>query len=70
MVSRNLQKGLGFDTVTTDLEILANTIVYFNAFIPLRGWNMQVIDQESVLDSVVDMIMIKLKNIKQSIDVK
>ena len=70
MVSRNLQKGIGFDAVTTDLEILANTIVYFNAFVPLRGWNMQEINQDSVLDSVVDMIMIKLKSMKQSSDVK
>lgn len=67
-ISKNLQKGLGLNAVTPDLEILANTIVYFNGFIPLRGWNMNEIDQESILDSVVEMIMGKLEKLRRSYD--
>ncbi len=63
-VGKNLQKGLGLDAVTLDLEILANSIVYFNSFIPLRGWNMQHLEMESLLDFVVDMFMKKVESLK------
>jgi len=69
-VSKNLQKGLGLKAVTPDLKILANNIVFFNSFIPLRGWNMHDLDQESILDFVVDMLMMKLAALKPSTDGK
>jgi len=66
LIAKNLKNGLGLDTITPDLEILANTIVYFNAFLPLRGWNMHDIKQENILDSVVEMIMGKLEKLRRS----
>ena len=65
-ISENLQKGLELDAVTPDLEILANNIVFFNSFIPLRGWNMHDFDPENILDFVVEMLMLKLKDMKRS----
>jgi len=65
-IAKNLQKGIGLDTITPDLEILANTIVFINAFLPLRGWNMHDIKQENILDTVVEMIMGKLEKLRRS----
>ncbi len=65
-VTINLQKGLGLDAVTPELKILANNIVFFNSFIPLRGWNMLEFDPESILDFVVDLMMMKLKDMRPS----
>ncbi len=63
-VAEKLRKGLGRPAVTRELEILANSIVYLNSFIPLRGWNMQHIDQKKILDSLVGMFMTKLEKLR------
>jgi len=63
-VAENLRKGLGLATVTEDLDIIANTMVYFNSFIPLRGWNMRHINQGNILDLVVNMLVLQLKDIR------
>jgi len=62
-VTENLRKGLGLPAKTRELEIMANTMVYFNSFIPLRGWNLRHIDQDKILDFVVEMLMLKLKQL-------
>ena len=67
-VAENLRRGLGLASVTDELDIIANTMVYFNSFVPLRGWNMRDLDQESILDSVVNMLMMQLKDIKGTED--
>lgn len=65
-VAENLRKGLGLPSITKELEIMANTMVYFNHYIPMRGWNMKHIDQEQIVDFVVEMLMIKLKHLRRS----
>jgi TetR/AcrR family transcriptional regulator, cholesterol catabolism regulator len=65
-VAENLRKGLGLPTVTTELEILANTITFIDAFVPLRGWNMNHLDKEDLLNFVVNMMMRELKTIKKN----
>lgn len=65
-ITKNIQTGLGLDTATSDLKILANYIVFFNSFIPLRGWNMQTLDHERILDFAVEMIMSKLEHLKKT----
>jgi AcrR family transcriptional regulator len=63
-VAENLRRGLRLPRVKKELEILANTIVYLNSFLPLRGWNMRHLDPEEILDSVVDMVMMKLEKLR------
>jgi AcrR family transcriptional regulator len=63
-VAENLRKGLGLPVVSEELEILANTMVFFNAFIPLKGWNMTHLDQEKVIDLVAETLLMKLKKMK------
>jgi AcrR family transcriptional regulator len=63
-----LRRGLKLPTMTQDLEMMANTIIYLHAFIPLRGWNMGHLDQADLIDFILDMLMMKLKRIK--IDIK
>jgi len=63
-IAKNIQNGLGLNAITPELEILANTIVFYNAFLPLRGWNMHHLDQENALDVIVEMLMMKLKDLK------
>jgi len=63
-VAENLRKGIGLQTVTEELEIVANAIVFFNAFRPLRGWNMSHLGKDKILDVVVKMLMSKLKTFK------
>jgi AcrR family transcriptional regulator len=65
-VANNLRKGVGFPNVTTELEIMANTITFIDAFVPLRGWNMSHLNIEELLDFIVDMIMRKLTAIKKN----
>jgi len=63
-VAENLRKGLGMPSITKELEIMANTMVYFNHYIPMRGWNMRHIGQKRIVDFVVEMLMIKLKKLR------
>ena len=64
-IAENLRKGLGRSSVNQELEIIANSIALINAFLPLRGWNMHHLDQERILDSIVDMVMSKLKALRR-----
>lgn len=64
LVAENLRKGLGVPAVTQELEILANIIIYIDSFFPIRSWNMHHLDQERILNFVIEMIMMKLKNLK------
>jgi AcrR family transcriptional regulator len=64
-IAENLRKGLGRSSVDQELEIIANSIALINAFLPLRGWNMHHLDQERILDSIVDMLMSKLKALRR-----
>jgi TetR/AcrR family transcriptional regulator, cholesterol catabolism regulator len=66
-VADNLRKGLGLPAVTQGLEIMANTMVYINSFIPLRGWNMLDLDQDKILDFVTEMLMLKLKDMRSPV---
>ncbi|MBP1714516.1 MAG: TetR family transcriptional regulator [Deltaproteobacteria bacterium] len=63
-VAENLRRGLKLPKINKKLEILANTIVYLNAFLPLRGWNMHHLDPDEVLDSVVELVMMKLEELR------
>ncbi len=65
-VAEKLRRGVGIPRVTRELEILANSIVYFNSFIPLRGWNMHHIDQKKILDCLVGMFMKRLQELRPS----
>ena len=65
-VAENLRKGLGLAAVTEELEIIANAMVFFNAFVPLRGWNIAHLDQEKTLSFVTDMLMMRLRKLKNS----
>ena len=60
-VVEKLREGLSLPSATTELEIMANLIVYINAFIPLRGWNLNHIDQEEIISFCVDLLMKRLK---------
>ncbi len=64
-VAEKLRRAVGCPKVTRELEIIANSIVYFNSFIPLRGWNMHHIDQKKILDSLVGMFMDKLEQLRK-----
>ena len=64
-IAENLRQGLGWSSVNQELEIIANSIALINAFLPLRGWNMHHLDQERILDSIVDMLMSKLKALRR-----
>ncbi len=64
-VAEKLRRAVGLSRITRELEILANSIVYLNSFIPLRGWNMQHIDQKKILDSLVGMFMAKLEQLRK-----
>jgi AcrR family transcriptional regulator len=64
-VAEKLRRGVGMSRVTKELEILANSIVYLNSFIPLRGWNMHHIDQKKILDSLLGMFMGKLEQLRK-----
>jgi len=63
-MANNLRRGLKWPAVTKELEMMANTIIYIHAFIPLRGWNMGHLDQADIIDFIVDMLMMKLKKIR------
>ena len=64
IVADNLRKGLGLSVISQELEILANMVVFIDAFFPLRGWNMHHLDQGKILDFVTDMFMVKLKGMR------
>ncbi len=64
-VAENLRRGLGFPAVSEELEIIANSIVYIDSFVPLRGWNMHHLDQEKILEVIVQMLMMKLTDLKR-----
>jgi hypothetical protein len=59
-----LRDGLGRSFVSRDLEIIANAVVFFSAFLPLRGWNMHNIAQNHILNLVVKLLMAELKEYK------
>ncbi len=65
-IAEKLRRAVGLPRITRELEILANSIVYLNSFIPLRGWNMHHIDQKKILDSLVGMFMARLKKLRPS----
>jgi len=65
-VAENLRKGIGLQKVTEDLEIVANAIVFINAFRPLRGWNMSHLEKNKILDVIVGMLMSKLKALRSA----
>jgi len=64
-VAQRLRKGLGLSSVNKELEIIANSIIYMNSFVPLRGWNMRHIHQRSILDLVVGMFMMKFEEMRK-----
>jgi AcrR family transcriptional regulator len=64
IVAENIRKGLGLSVISRELEILANMVVFIDAFFPLRGWNMHHLDQEKILDFVTGMFMGKLKEMR------
>jgi AcrR family transcriptional regulator len=66
-VANNLRLGLKRPAVTKELEMMANTIIYIHAFMPLRGWNMGHLDKTEILDFIVDMLMLKLKKLKSDL---
>lgn len=63
-MAENLRKGLGLKRVTRDLEILSNMMVFLNAFIPLRNWNMSQVRQEKILDFIIEILMMKLERLR------
>jgi len=65
-IAENLRNGLGLAAITEDLKIIANLIVFINAFRPLRGWNMPNFDKNKILDIIIEMIMTKLKTLKNT----
>jgi len=65
-VAENLRKGLGLPEIGKELEIIANAIVYMGAFMPLRGWNMDRLEQKEILDLSVAMFMKQLADLKSS----
>ncbi len=65
-VAEKLRKGLGRSCVNQELEIIANSIVYLNSFIPLRGWNMRHIDQRKILNLLAQILMTKLKELRKA----
>jgi AcrR family transcriptional regulator len=64
-IAEKLRRGVGCPKVTRELEIIANSVAYFNSFIPLRGWNMHHIDQKKILDSLVGMFMARLGQLRK-----
>jgi AcrR family transcriptional regulator len=64
-VTEKLRKGLGLSSVPKELEILANAIIFVNAFIPLRGWNLHHVPQGKILDLLVGMFMMKLEGMRK-----
>lgn len=63
-IADNFRRGLKLQTVTPEIEMLANSTSFFCSFFPLRRWNMRHLDKEKLLACVVDMIMVKLKKLK------
>lgn len=61
-VAEKLREALSLPAVTTELEVLANLIVYINAFVPLRGWNMTHIAQQEIIDFCAALLTAKLKS--------
>ncbi len=63
-VADRLRKGLGLSSINRDLHIIANSIVFLNSFIPLRGWNMRDIDRNQILNLLVSLFMTKLEEMR------
>jgi AcrR family transcriptional regulator len=68
-VAEKLREGLSLPSVTMELEMMANLIVYINAFVPLRGWNLNHMNQEEIIDFCVNLLMTKLKELSRTVDV-
>lgn len=64
-VAENLRKGLGLPAVTDEVEIIANTLVFIDSFMPLRGWSMRHLDKKKVFNTTVEMLMRQLKSLKK-----
>jgi hypothetical protein len=62
-VAETLRAGLSLDSAGPELEIVANLVVFINAFIPMRAWNLRHIKQEEILSFTVDMLMKKLSEL-------
>ena len=67
-VAEKLREGLSLPAMNSKLEMIANLAVYFNAFIPLRGWNVHHLNQEELLDFSVELLMTKLKELSHRED--
>jgi AcrR family transcriptional regulator len=59
-----LRRGMKMPAATEEVEIMANAIVYLHAFISLRGWNMKNLDTGKISDFIVDMLMLKLQEMR------
>ncbi len=68
-VAEKLREGLSLPSVTMELEMMANLIVYINAFVPLRGWNLNHMNQEEIIDFCVNLLMTKLNELSRTVDV-
>jgi AcrR family transcriptional regulator len=64
VIAENLQKGLGSASISEELEIIANILVFMDSFLPLRGWNLHHLSQEKILEAVTGMVMGRLKELK------
>ncbi len=56
-ITKALKTRSGWKGDPARLEILANLLVFVNAFFALRGWNLRKYDFETVLDVIVDAFM-------------
>jgi AcrR family transcriptional regulator len=66
----NLRRGLELPAVTEEIKMMANIIIFIHAFIPLRAWNLNQLDDEKMSVFIVDMLMLKLKKIKKDLKKK
>jgi AcrR family transcriptional regulator len=64
-VAGKLRNGLGRSSVSRDLEVIANAIVFFSAFLPLRGWNMRYINQGKILNLIVKLLIAELREFRK-----
>ncbi len=55
-VSNNIVNFSDFKEGDKRIEVIANLIVFINAFMPLRGWNLKNLDQQFVLDTVIELV--------------
>jgi AcrR family transcriptional regulator len=56
-LTAELKRRTGWRGSPGRLEILANLLVFVNAFFPLRGWNLKKYDLELLLEVVADLFL-------------